>query len=115
MSTFRNVFKIAQASVKRLKNFPLSCHPIFNTDKTSFNFHLHHGSKAPLTKNLLSPLFLGSLGEPMTPTYNANAASPPLLHIRLITLSTLIDPLAEGQETGMQLQLFLEDPDYRLK
>ena len=68
MSTFRNAFIIAQASIEKLKNFPLSCHPIFNTDKTSFTFHLHHVSKAPLTKDELPPLFLESLAELMTTT-----------------------------------------------
>ena len=43
-------------------------HSIFNTDKTSFIFHLHHGSKAPLMKDKLPPLFLESLAELMAPT-----------------------------------------------
>ena len=68
MPTFRNVFKIAQAFLKKLKSFLLSFHPVFNIDKTSFTFHLHHGSKAPLMKDELLPLFLESLAEPMTPT-----------------------------------------------
>ena len=46
----------------------LSCYQTFNTDRTSFIFHLHHGSKAPLTKDGLPPLFLESLIELMTPT-----------------------------------------------
>ena len=57
MSTFCNAFKIAEASVEKLKNFPLSCHPMFSTDKT-FIFHLHHSGKAPLTEDKLPPLFL---------------------------------------------------------
>ena len=68
MSTFHNTFEIAQASVEKLKNFPLYCHPIFNTDKISFIFHPHHGSKASLTKDELPALFLESLTELMTPT-----------------------------------------------
>ena len=67
MSTFRNAFKIAQASVEKLKNFPLSCHQTFNTDRTLSIFHLHPGSKAPPTKDGLPPLFLESLVELMTP------------------------------------------------
>ena len=114
-STFHNAFKIVQASVEKLKNFPLSCHQTFNTDRTSFIFHLHHGSKAPLTKDRLPPLFLESLVEMMTPTQDANAASPPLLHIRLIRLSTPMDPLVEEQETGVQLPFSLEDPLSSLK
>ena len=68
MLTFPKAFEIAQASVEKLKNFPLSFHPIFNTDKTSFIFHLHYGSIAPLTKDALPPLFLELLVELMTPT-----------------------------------------------
>ena len=112
--TFLNVFKIAQASVEKLKNFPLSCHPNFNTDKTSI-FHLHHGSIAPLMKHELLPKFLVSLVEMITPTKNADGVSPPLLHIRLIASSTLMDPLVKGQETGVQQQLLLEDPHSSLK
>ena len=63
MSTFRNAFKIAQAFVEKLKNFPRSCHQTFNIDKASLIFHLHHGSKAPLTKDGLPLLFLESLVE----------------------------------------------------
>ena len=47
---------------------PLSCHLIFNTDKTSFIFHLHYGSKAPLTKDELPPLLLELPVELMTIT-----------------------------------------------
>ena len=115
MSTFQYTFKIAQASAEKLKDFPLSCHSVFNTDKTLFTFHLHHDSKAPLTKDELPQLFLESLAELMTPTLNANADSTPSLHIRLITLSTLMDPLVEGQEVGVQLKLLLEDPHSSLK
>ena len=110
MSTSCNALKIAQVSVEKLKNFPLFCHLIFNTYKTSFIFHLHHGSKAPLMKDGLQPLFLELLVELMTITYNPNKASPPLLQIRLITLSTPMGLLVEGQETRVQLQLSLEDP-----
>ena len=42
-------------------------------------------------------------------------ASPPSLHIRLITLSTPMDLLVEGPETEVQLQLSLEDPHSSLK
>ena len=48
---------------QKQKNFPLSCHPFFNTDKTSFIFHLHHRSIVPLTKDELPPLFQESLDE----------------------------------------------------
>ena len=68
MSTFRNFFKITQASVEKLQKSPLSCHPIFNKDKTLLTFHLHHGSKAPLTKDVLPSLFLEPLAELVTPT-----------------------------------------------
>ena len=68
MSTFWNAFKIAQVSVEKLKNFPLSGHLIFNADKTLFIFHLHHGSKAPLTKDELPSLYLELLIELMAPT-----------------------------------------------
>ena len=115
MSTFRNALKIARTSVGKQKNFPLSCHPNFNTDKTSFIFHHHHGNKAPLTTSELPTLFLESLAELMTSTWDANVASPPLLHTRMITLSTPMDPLVEGQETEEQLQLPLEDPLSSLK
>ena len=78
-------------------------------------FHIHHGSSEPLARNELPPLFLVSLVELMTLIYNADAASPSLLHTRLITPSTLTDPLVEGQEMGMQQQFSLEDPQSRLK
>ena len=68
MSTFSNTFKVAQVSVKNLKNSPLSCHLIFNTDTTSLIFHIHHDSKAPLTTDELLPLFLVLLVELMTVT-----------------------------------------------
>ena len=110
MLTFCNVFKIAQASVKKLKNFPLSCHAWSSTHKTSFIFHLHHGSKAPLMMDKLPSLFLESLAELITPTWNTNAASPSSLRIRLIMLCTPMDLLVDGQEIGVQLQLSLEDP-----
>ena len=58
-----NAFRIGRASVGKQKSFLLSCHLNFNTDKTSFIFHLHHGSKAPLTKNKLPLQFLESLAE----------------------------------------------------
>ena len=49
----------------------------------------------------------------------ANVASPPLLHISLIMLSTLMDPLVEWQEMGGggrgQVQLLLENPHSSLK
>ena len=90
-------------------NFPIFFHPIFNADKISFIFHLHHGNIAPLMKVELALLFSESLAELMTPTYNVNANSPPSLHIRLIPSSTLMEPLVEGQETRAQHQLSLED------
>ena len=40
MSTIHNAFKVAQVSLEKLKNSRLSCHLIFNTDKTSLIFHL---------------------------------------------------------------------------
>ena len=110
MSTFRNTFKVAHVSVKKLKNSPLSCHLIFNTDKTSLIFHLHHGSKAPLTTDELPPLFLELMVELMSITLNRNVAFPPSLHIRLIMLPTPMGPLVREQETGVQLQLSLENP-----
>ena len=61
-------------------------------------------------KHGLQPLFLELLLELMTITYNPNKTSPPLLQIRLITLSTPMGPLVEGQETRVQLQLSQEDP-----
>ena len=64
--TYLNIFKITQASVEKQKNFPLSCHPNFNIDRTSSIFHLHHSNIAPLTKDKLPPLFLVSLVELMT-------------------------------------------------
>ena len=48
MSTSHNAFKVAPVSIEKQKNSRLSCHLIFNTDKTSLIFFLHHGSKAPL-------------------------------------------------------------------
>ena len=48
MSTSHNAFKVAPVSFEKQKNSRLSCHLIFNTDKTSFISHLHHGRKAPL-------------------------------------------------------------------
>ena len=66
MSTFCDAFKVAQVSVEKQKNFPLSCYLIFNTNKTSFIFHLYHGSKAILMKDELSLMFLELLVELMT-------------------------------------------------
>ena len=94
---------------------PLFYHTNFNIDKTSSISHLHHGSLASFTKDELPPLFLVSLVKLMTLIENNDAALPPLLHIRLITPSTLMDPLVEGQETGLQQQLSLEDPQSSLK
>ena len=85
---------------QKLKNFPHSCHPILNTDKT-FIFHLHHHSIVPPMKDELPPLFQESLVELTTPTKKTDAVSPPLLRIRLITSYILMDPLVEGQGTGM--------------
>ena len=51
-----SAFKVAQVSVEKQKNSRLSCHLIFNTDKTSFIFLLHHGSKAPLIPDESPPL-----------------------------------------------------------
>ena len=64
----------------------------------------------PLTTDDLPPLFLELLVELMTITLNGNVAFPPSLRIRLITLSTLMGPLVEERETGVQLQLSLVDP-----
>ena len=69
--------------------------------RTSFISYLHRGNKAPLLKNELPPLFLESLVELMTLTYGANAASPPLLHIRLTILSKPMDPLVTERETAV--------------
>ena len=51
-----NIPQVAQVSVKKQKNSRLSYHLIFNTDKTSLTFHLHHGSKAPLMLDESPPL-----------------------------------------------------------
>ena len=86
--TYLNFSKIAAASVARPTNFLLFFHSNFSTDKTSTIFHLHCGNVAP---------------------------SPSFLHTRLITPSALMDPLVEEQETGVQQQLSLEDPQSSLK
>ena len=100
MSTFCNVFKIAQAFVEKLKTSPLFCYQTFNTGRTSFISNLHRSNKAPLLKNGLPPLFLESLVELMTLTYGVNASSPLLLHISLTTLSTPMDLLVMEREMG---------------
>ena len=99
---------------RKAKNFPFFYHTIQHRQNISI-FHLYHGSLAPFTKDELPQLFLVSLVKLMTLIENAVAALPPLLHIRLITPSTLMDPLVEGQETGLQQQLSLEDPQSSLK
>ena len=53
---------------RKAEEISATCHPNFNTDKTSFIFHHHHGRNASLTKSELPPLFLESLAEQMTST-----------------------------------------------
>ena len=48
--------------------------------------------------------------ELMTITLNGNVAFPSSLHIRLIMLPTPMGPLVKEEETGVQLQLSLENP-----
>ena len=68
MSTFHNTFKVAQTSIEKLKNSPLSCHQTFNKDRTSSISNLLHGSKASLSKDKLLLLSLESLVELITPS-----------------------------------------------
>ena len=108
MSTFHSAFKIAQVSTEKLKNSRLSCHLIFNTDKTSLIFYLHLGHKAPLMSDEFPSLSLVLMIGLMTITLNGHVTFPPSPHIRLIMLSTLMGQLVEKQETRVQLQL--QDP-----
>ena len=73
MSTFRNAFKIAQDFVEKLNNFLLSCHPIFNTDRTSFIFHLPHGSKTLRMKDMVTTN--KTKGWTLTNSYEEEAAA----------------------------------------
>ena len=58
---YLNISKIAQASVEKRKNFLLSCHLKFNTNKTSSIFHPNLGIIAPITKEEFPLLFLVSM------------------------------------------------------
>ena len=48
--------QVAPVSVEKQKNFRLSCHLIFNTEKTSFIFLLHHGNNATLIPDESPPV-----------------------------------------------------------
>ena len=63
----RLILKAKEKTLRSTDDYPKHIVLDVNTDKTSFIFHLHHGSKAPLTKVELPPLFLELLAELMPP------------------------------------------------
>ena len=102
--TYLNVFEVTQASIEKLKNFPLSCSPNFNTDRISSIFHLHHGSIAPLKKDELPPLFLVSQVELITPDLK-HRCSLTTIASQQANYIIYMNLVVEGQETGVQQQL----------
>ena len=80
---------------RKAEELPILHPPKFQHRQNIIHFPYPPWQIAPLTKSELSPLFLVSLAELITLIWNANAVSPPLLHM---------DPLVEGQETRVQQQ-----------